>query len=354
MLRKSLLCRRPAVRWLWPAKNDEEAFRDGLPSKEMVEVKAPEKSGQGLTRTSLRPGARAAERLLPAHRGRDGGGQRRHAVRCSTCIEEITKHTPTTIDGDTAVWGPHTGGAQPATPGSSPSRSTGDDTLQLHAGGQGEDGGRLGLRGRALRHAHRRGGRGRRAREGLRLGQLHSSTGTKAQHPARARRRSGHRRRSATRARTPTAVATVEAEFRQVRDEQTAGHARGRGLPLQAATPGAGGEFDFALDKNMDTDRRALERRTSPSRAAGRQTGAGRSDVKLSGGDLGARRPPSASAGTRNFLSRYFAVSFTRRRCGYGTARRLRHLHHGGLLHAVAARGRLRRVTGTSQPVLQA
>ena len=55
MLRKSLLC---AASLLFASvvatpRPDEDEFREGLPSKEMMQVKAPKENGQGLTSSGL-------------------------------------------------------------------------------------------------------------------------------------------------------------------------------------------------------------------------------------------------------------------------------------------------------------
>jgi hypothetical protein len=75
-------------------------------------------------------------------------------------------------------------------------------------------------------------------------------------------------------------------------------------------TPGAGGEFDFALDKNLDTDstRPAIEHLTVKSRWG--QTGAGRSDVKATKGDLGTNEGTISECWDANFASQYLTVSF--------------------------------------------
>ena len=87
MLRKSLLC---AASLLFagcdkPETNDAETFRDGLPSKEMMQVKAPkaERPGAHGERPvrDVRPGPEG--RVLPGDGGGHGRGERRHAVGAS-------------------------------------------------------------------------------------------------------------------------------------------------------------------------------------------------------------------------------------------------------------------------------
>ncbi|RYZ33868.1 MAG: hypothetical protein EOO72_13620, partial [Myxococcaceae bacterium] len=119
MLRKSLLC---AASLLFAsgcgddAGSSEDTFRDGLPSKEMMQVKAPKEDGQGLT--SSGPSAMF------------GQGQKSEYYQATvnaavtvnggtawvlTLIEQIARYPPTTLEENKAVWGPHTDALSPTT-----------------------------------------------------------------------------------------------------------------------------------------------------------------------------------------------------------------------------------------------
>jgi hypothetical protein len=81
-------------------------------------------------------------------------------------------------------------------------------------------------------------------------------------------------------------AATVDAPFRQVRDEQDA-TVRADADYRYAATPGQGGELNFKRSHDWykpGSTTSQLEILTIKSRW--QESGAGRSDVRLSGGDL--------------------------------------------------------------------
>lgn len=106
----------------------------------------------------------------------------------------------------------------------------------------------------------------------------------------------------------PSAIADVNiaVTFTQVRDDET-----GMLVDAQYAfveTPGAGGSFQFTLTKDAITTTSALETLTVRSRW--QQTGAGRSDVKLVGGDLGAAQATANECWDSNFASAFMTNSY--------------------------------------------
>lgn len=107
-----------------------------------------------------------------------------------------------------------------------------------------------------------------------------------------------------------TANVTIDVTFTQVKDKDTgmlidAGYA-------YSAVPSMGGTFDFKLTKDFVATTTALE--TMSIRSRWQETGAGRSDVMLSGGDLAAApatTPATASeCWDSNFLSVYMTNSY--------------------------------------------
>jgi hypothetical protein len=106
---------------------------------------------------------------------------------------------------------------------------------------------------------------------------------------------------------SPTSEVDIDVTFTQIRDKDT-------GMLIDAtygyvATPGAGGSFDFKQIKDTIATTPALETSTFHSRWL--ESGAGRSDVQLQGGDLGAAQATASecwSAGT--FLSVYMTNSY--------------------------------------------
>jgi hypothetical protein len=110
-----------------------------------------------------------------------------------------------------------------------------------------------------------------------------------------------------------TSRVTVAAEFRQVRD----GDKRVDADYLYAATPGQGGELDFKVLSDMYQPAGTAEPETLTIKSRWKQSGAGRSDVKLSGGNLVGEASLNECWDT-GFASRFLRASYDPR-VGYGT-----------------------------------
>lgn len=306
MFRKSLLCA-ATLMFVGCGQVDEggDSFREGLPSQEMVEVKTPAKAGQGLT---------AAVEALAKGQPSDTHAWTRAAtvvVNGSTVavlrlLEEITEHTPTTVEEKKAVWGPHTAALSP-------------NTWRLTVNQTGENNYSYVLEARAKSAADSE------------FKAILSGTHTVAVDANGARMKDfgsgsflidwdamqtlpehdNNVGRAEIRYSRPdaTSVVSVEADFRQVRDNERP-NTRVDADYRYKATPGAGGEFDFAMDKNLDhdTQRAALEHLTIKSRW--KQDGAGRADIEATGGDLGTTQAQVSECWDSNFASQVFRVSF--------------------------------------------
>lgn len=103
-----------------------------------------------------------------------------------------------------------------------------------------------------------------------------------------------------------TSDVSIGVTFTQVRDDDT-------GMLIDAmydyvATPGMGGSFDFKLIKNFIATTAALETMSVHSRWL--ETGAGRSDVKLVGGDLAATQATANECWNESFASVYMTNSY--------------------------------------------
>jgi hypothetical protein len=107
---------------------------------------------------------------------------------------------------------------------------------------------------------------------------------------------------------------SVVVKFTQVVDREHPGHFLDADYSFKA-TRGTGGEFSFGVDQNMDANP-SLERLTVMSRW--QQGGAGRSDVKLSGGDLGAGAFTASECWDTNFIARYSTAAYPGAPAGYG------------------------------------
>lgn len=105
---------------------------------------------------------------------------------------------------------------------------------------------------------------------------------------------------------SPTSDVNIDVTFTQVRDNDT-------GMLVDAlysytATPGMGGTFDFKLTKDFITTTAALESLSVHSRW--QETGAGRSDTMITGGDLGAAQATANECWDSNFLSVFMTNSY--------------------------------------------
>ena len=102
---------------------------------------------------------------------------------------------------------------------------------------------------------------------------------------------------------------TIDATFTQVLDRDTGMLVDARYGYVQ--TPAQGGEFQFTLTKDAVVTTAALETMTVRSRW--QESGAGRSDVKLAGGDLGGAEATASecwSSGDTGFTSVYLTNSY--------------------------------------------
>ncbi|HZH75882.1 MAG TPA: hypothetical protein VEY88_07615 [Archangium sp.] len=312
MFRKSLLCA-ASLLFVGCGQVEENEFRDGLPSKQMVEVKAPGTSGQSLEDGTVSALARGdTSDFYKLTRGATvvvNGG----TVAVLNLIEEITKNPPTTLAGDTAVWGPHTNALSP-------------NTWKLTVTQDAEHKYSYKLEGKA------------KTAEDTAFKVILSGTHTIATDAQGNRQRnfgSGSFKLDWDAAQTlpergsevgtaeirytrpsATVEASVEADFRNVNDNDRPG-TRINADYRYKEMPNAGGEFDFRLDKNLDTDpaRPAIERLTIKSRWS--QSGAGRADARVTQGDVGATPATVNECWDANFASQYLAISFAPA-SGYG------------------------------------
>ncbi|MFP2924270.1 hypothetical protein ACLESO_03420 [Pyxidicoccus sp. 3LG] len=311
MLRKSLLCAALMFAGCDNSKNDEESFREGLPTKEMVEVKSPSKNnGQGLTAFYGQGQTAEYYALTVGAAVTVNGG----TLWVLNLIEEIVKHPPTSIDGDVAVWGPHTGALNLHTWKLTVTR-TGDDTYSWVLEGKGKNEQDSAFKAiLSGTHAAAVDANGDRVR-GYGSGEFLIDWDKSRTLPGADQKDMGTAEIRYSRTGT-TAVASVEAEFRQIRDESELNGRVDANYAFKQ-TPGAGGELDFVIKKNIDTDpsRSQVENLAIKSRWEG--SGAGRSDIKLSGGDLFGSAEVN-ECWDSNFLSAYFAISINPV-LGYGT-----------------------------------
>ncbi|RKH40702.1 hypothetical protein D7Y23_34285 [Corallococcus sp. AB050B] len=317
MLRKSLLC---ASLLLAAGCNDADSgdakFRDGLPSKEQVQVKAPQAKGQGLT---------AAGPSAMFGQGQKSGYYQvtvdaTVSVNTGTAwvlglIERITKYPPTTLEENKAVWGPATEALSPITWRLTVTKS-GEASFSWVLEGKGkteEDSAfRAVLSGTQQVAVNADGERQR----GFGSGELFIDWDAAHTLPDA----DDHVGTVEIRYARPsaTADATVDADFHQVRDDKDPTK-RVDGKYHYKTTPSAGGEFEFATLQDInDNDPEAAKLENVSIKSRWTATGAGRADVKATGGDLAAELKVNECWDT-NFLSTYLEINLFPGQ-GYGDA----------------------------------
>ncbi|QSQ24733.1 hypothetical protein JY651_07240 [Pyxidicoccus parkwayensis] len=310
MLRKSLLCAALLFAGCDSAKNnDEDSFREGLPTKEMVEVKSPKKNGQGLTSAYYGQGQTAEYYQLTVGAAVTVNGG---TLWVLNLIEEIVKNPPSSIEGDVAVWGPHTDSLSAVTWKLTVTR-TDDNTYSWNLEGKAktaDDSAFVTVLSGS--HTAAVDANGERVK-GYGSGEFLIDWDKSRTLPGANQNDMGTADISYSRT-SASAVASVQAEFQQIRDNETSSRVDASYSFKQAQ--GAGGELDFVVHKNIDTDPARPAKETLAIKSRWESTGAGRSDIELSGGDLFSKASLS-ECWDSNFLSVYFIVSFNPA-LGYG------------------------------------
>ena len=285
-------------------------FQAGIPSKEMVQVKFPENSAQGLQASEVQ-GAQASNMIQ---------GQRSDAytlTRAATSLVNggtvavlgllaaITDHQPTTSTANTATWGPYTDSLSP-------------NTWKLTV-----------THGQGQNYSYVLEGKAKDAPDSAFVAVL---SGT---HVA-ASRKVGHGEflldwdAAATLPEHDNNIGSaiiaygndnaqgavgVLARFEGVRDQDTGGRVNANYAYL--SVPGVGGGFEFGIRKNINPNEGStMENFTIKSRWT--EAGAGRSDAQVSGGDLGSGQATYNECWDTSFNSQFLAVSYDTA-LGYGT-----------------------------------
>ncbi|QRO00973.1 hypothetical protein JRI60_19020 [Archangium violaceum] len=293
----------------------EEEFRSVLPTKEMVEVKTPADSGQALRVEEV--GAQAGEgrrsdlyQITRTTTAVVNGG----TLAVLGLVDAVTKHNPTTVTEDTAVWGPHTEALARNT-WKLTVKKTGDNTYgyTLSAKAKTADDSAyvdviVGTHTAALDAAGEpvKGfGQGEFTLDWDRQRTLPENDDNVGRMTVKYSRLDDK------------SAATVDAAFRQVRDDQDASK-RADADYRYSATPGQGGEFNFKLSNDWYKPAgTASQSEVLTIKSRWQQGGAGRSDVRLSGGDLVGEATVN-ECWDSNFISHFMRASYDPR-VGYGT-----------------------------------
>ncbi|ATB32411.1 hypothetical protein [Melittangium boletus] len=289
----------------------ETQFRSALPTQEMVEVGEPQRKGQALVSDE---GVQPLEKdktseLYQLTRGTTAfiNGS---TLSTLALLNRVTKHTPTTLTDDTAVWGPYTE-ALARNAWRLTVKKTGENTYSFALAGKNKQAADAAftdvLTGTHTPVLDEAGevmqgfGRGEMVIDSDRLKNLQEiDSGEGALNVQYARPDS-------------TSPVTVDARFRLGNGDKS------READYHfSAVRGQGGEFDFKMQQDLYKPAGAsslMENITIKSRWT--ETGAGRSDVKLSGGDL-AGEATLNECWNSDFASVYLSASYDPR-VGYGT-----------------------------------
>jgi hypothetical protein len=295
----------------------EEEFRSVLPTKELVEVKTPAKSGQGLVVDGV--GAQSEQGqtsdLYQLTRGATvlvNGG----TLAVLGLVDAVTKHRPTTLTEDTAVWGPHTEALARNT-WKLTVKKTGDNTYSYTVSAKAKEAADsafvdviTGTHTAALNEADE-------PMRGFGKGEF-TLDWDKAQTLPEHDDNVGRMSVKYSRLDDKNAV-TVDATFDDVKDGNDATK-RVDAKYGYKAVPNQGGEFDFKLIqdwyKPAGSSSTAKENLTIKSRWL--ETGAGRSDVKLSGGDFQSDSAEASECWDTTFASRFLYASYALPKVRYG------------------------------------
>ena len=270
-----------------------DGFRNGYPKSEAVTMKLPGSSG-ALSGDRTRQGLEGEKAgLYTLTRGVtyvvNGGG-----VAVLLLVKAIGDQTPTTVTEGKAVWGPHTDSLSPNTYKFTVTKNGTDDysyVLEARGKTEADSAFRVVLSGSHLVTGKDLGS-GTFLLDWDKLATLpeHDDNVGTAEY--------SYSRTSAT------AEVKIDAVFKQVLDRDSK-----KLLDVDykyVANPGKGGNFEFKMVKDLAVGA-ALENSSVKSRWE--ETGAGRSDVKVNGGNLTSEATFS-ECWDSNFASRYLVASF--------------------------------------------
>ncbi|WP_224368383.1 hypothetical protein [Hyalangium versicolor] len=310
MFRKSLMLCAASLLFAGCGQTAEDDFREGLPTKEMVAVKEPggTTSGKSLeegevSAYELKLGSRSDFYVLTRGATVSVNGGTAFALNL---VDEVTKNPPTSLSGDVAVWGPYTDELSPTTWKLTLTK-TAENSYSYQLEGKAKTAAdsefKIVLSGTHNIAVDAQGNRLRNYGSGemkldwdaaQTLPEHDDDIGTAVIRYSRP---------------TAEAVATVEADFRNVKDDERPGTKINADYRYKE-TPGAGGEFDFGLNKNFDSDpgRSAIEHLTIKSRWT--QQGAGRADVEITQGDYLSASATLSECWDANFNSQFLEASW--------------------------------------------
>lgn len=280
---------------LFACHGPADEFRSAVPSTDVVSINVPAKSTAGLSQQAVEGQVSDFYKLTRGATVIINGG----TGAVLSLLKRITSTTPSSLKDSVAVWGPHTEALSPNTWRLTVTRTSPDHYSYVLEGKpkSADDSAYVAvLSGTHVNAGQENDGNGEFLLDwdaASTLPEHDNNVGTADVTYARD---------------LNTHVITISAEFTNVRDGDT-----GNTISAQygySQTPGVGGTFDFSTNKNVDSDpsRSAAEHLSIRSRW--NTDGAGRADVKVSGGDLGTNQATGNECWDANFISRYLNVSY--------------------------------------------
>lgn len=311
-LRKSLLFTALVLTGCGRGVATESEFRSGLPTKEMVQVKSPDTQSTGIGQRQSRLSSGEVNALAQNQESSFYELTRGATaiVNGSTLavlglVNGVTQYTPTSISGETAVWGPHSEALQKNSWKLSVTR-TADNTYSYTLSAKDKNDANADfvdvLTGSQTAAVDDKGD----ALAGFGHGQFTlnwDKIATLPDHDANVGSL------TVTYARPDaTSAVTVAAHFSQIKDDNDPS----KRIDVDygyASTPGQGGQFDFKEIADAYHPAGSSKLETLTIRSRWQETGAGRSDIKLAGGDLPGEATVNDCWDT-HFLSQFMRTSY--------------------------------------------
>ncbi len=285
-----------------------DLFRGGFPSVDTVKLEVPENAkvqqgmeGLGTQRQGLQGQTADFYRLT---RGVTVGVNVGVGAVLGL-VKGITDHPATSINGNTAVWGPHTGDLSPITWRFSVTKNGPQDFDYKLEGKAKQDADTAYVTVLSGNHQPALDASGN-ASEKLGQGSFTLDWDARQTLPADVPEEKNVGRAEIAYSRLdPNADVTIDVEFTQVRDEATGGRTDATYAYVKKAA--GGGQFEFMTNKDIQDNASQAEHLTIKSRW--QQGGAGRADVKATGGDLVSEATANECWDT-HFDSQYLAASW--------------------------------------------
>ncbi len=282
-----------------------EPFRQGFPKAETVKLNLPSNSSALSSETQKRDGleGQVAEtykvtRGVTVFVNAAGGA-------VLNLVQKIAEYPPTSVNGNVAVWGPHTDALSPNTYKFTVTK-TGDNQFDYLLEGKGKTEADSAFRV-VLSGSH--------VSTGDKLGSGtflldFDKAATLPEHDANAVGTASYTYSK----QTATADVSIDALFQKVKDSDTGGVVDVNYKYRE--TPNMGGSFEFRANKNW-LPGNGIEVMSIKSRW--KQAGAGRSDLRVTGGDAPANGATASECWDNGFLSRYLNASWATAQTGnYG------------------------------------